>query len=88
MEAFEVQAAQCKTCIYRKNSHFDVPNLEAQIADKHMEGYFGGFRICHHSKTACCRGFWNRHKDKFTMGQLAQRLGWVTFVTHDTRKDL
>jgi hypothetical protein len=31
----------------------------------------------------CCRGFWNRHKDKFALGQIAQRLGWVVFIKGD-----
>ena len=30
--------------------------------------------------TACCRGFWNRHKDEFAVGQVAQRLGLVVEV--------
>jgi len=80
---FAVQDKQCATCIYRKNSPLDLKVLEAQIADPKMEGFFIGYRICHHSKTACCRGFWNRHKDKFTMGQIAQRLGLVKFVKDD-----
>lgn len=82
-EGFEVQAKQCATCIYRRDTNFDIKALEAQIADKSMKGYFRGHRICHHSKTACCRGFWNRHKDDFTMGQLAQRFKFVVFVHHD-----
>jgi hypothetical protein len=33
---------------------------------------------------ACCAGFWRRHRDRFTLGQLAQRLGWVRKVRHAT----
>ncbi len=33
--------------------------------------------------SACCRGFWNRHKNQFAAGQLAQRLGLVVFVEHN-----
>lgn len=79
---FEVQRRACRSCIYRKDSPLDVKALEAKCADGH--GGFKSWRQCHHSKTACCRGFWNRHKDKFQIGQLAQRLGFVKFVTHDT----
>lgn len=82
--SFEVQKRQCQTCIYRKDSPLDLKQLEAQIADKY--GGFSGHRICHHSDTACCRGFWNRHKDKFQMGQIAQRLGMVEFVEHDKER--
>jgi len=79
----KVQDRQCETCIYRKTSTLDIKSLEAQIADPYMEGFFKGSRICHHSKDAVCRGFWNRHKDHFTAGQLAQRLHFVEFVRHD-----
>jgi hypothetical protein len=80
---FEVQKKQCETCIYRKDSPLDVKSLEAQIADPRMAGFFTGYRVCHEQprrRKACCRGFWNRHKDHFTAGQIAQRLNWVEFV--------
>lgn len=83
-ETFAIQERQCATCIYRTDSALDLKKLEAAIADGY--GGFKSFRVCHHSKTACCRGFWNRHKDKFQLGQLAQRLGFVRFVNHDTLK--
>lgn len=82
---FEVQDKQCKTCIYRRDSSLDLKALEAQIADG--RGYFKSFRVCHHSTTACCRGFWNRHKDAFQLGQIAQRLGVVRFVRHDNQRE-
>jgi hypothetical protein len=81
---FKVQRKACATCIYRKDSALDIKKLEAQVADKF--GGFKGHRICHHSKDACCRGFWNKHKDKFQAGQIAQRLNLVEFVSHDTLK--
>ncbi len=83
VSGFEVQAKQCATCIYRTDSPLDLNKLEAQIKDPHMPGFFKGHRICHHSKTACCRGFWNRHKNNFTLGQIAQRLGLVREVNHN-----
>lgn len=78
---FKVQQKQCKTCIYRPDNPLDIDALEAQIADEH--GGFNGHRICHHSKDVCCRGFWDRHKDEFQLGQVAQRLGMVEFVDVD-----
>lgn len=75
---FRVQKRACSSCIYRKDSTLDLAKLEADVADRF--GGFRGHRVCHHSKDACCRGFWNRHKDKFAMGQIAQRLGMVEFV--------
>jgi hypothetical protein len=81
---FKVQQRQCKTCIYRSDSPLDLEVLEEQIADGY--GGFKGHRICHHSKDVCCRGFWEQHKDKFQLGQVAQRLGMVEFVDIDELK--
>ena len=84
MPGFRVQRQQCSSCIYRKDSPLDVAELEAQVKDEH--GYFSGHRRCHHSpdkSPVCCRGFWNRHKDEFAAGQIAQRLGAVEFVDVD-----
>ena len=41
---------------------------------------FKGYRICHNHDEAVCRGFWSRHKDKFQLGQIVQRLGMVVEV--------
>ena len=81
-----VASDQCSTCIYRADSPLDLKSLEAQIADPRMAGFFKGHRVCHtlQDETGtgpCCRGFWNRHKDRFTAGQIAQRLGLVKMVT-------
>lgn len=84
--AFKVQSRLCATCIYRPDSPLDIRKLEADVADPKMEGYFAKYRECHHAKRGskvCCRGFWNAHKDDFTAGQLAQRLGIVRFVDVD-----
>lgn len=81
---FLVQSKQCKTCIYKPGIGFDIAALEAEVADKF--GGFRAYRTCHHSRNVCCRGFWNRHKNKFQLGQIAQRLGFVKFVDVDTLK--
>jgi hypothetical protein len=81
---FKVQKKQCSTCIYRPDSPLDLAKLEAAIADEH--GGFKNHRTCHHSNDVCCRGFWDRHKDEFPGGQLAQRLDCVEFVEVDTLK--
>lgn len=88
----KVQRVQCATCIYRPDSSLDIRKLERQIADPRMKGHFKGARLCHHgsnrrSKGVICAGFWARHKDHFDVGQLAQRLNFVEFVTVDTLKD-
>ena len=81
---FLVQRQMCATCIYRPESTLDLAALEAAVADPKCRGFFSSFRVCHHSEDACCAGFWTRHKDAFTGGQLAQRLGLVVFVDEDT----
>jgi hypothetical protein len=81
---FLVQRKMCPTCIYRKDSRLDIKHLEAQVADGY--GGFKGYRECHHAKRGskvCCAGFWKRHKDRFAIGQIAQRLGLVRYVTVD-----
>lgn len=84
---FRVQRRQCETCIYKPDSPLDVAALEAAIADPRDAEFFASFRVCHHSDDACCRGFWDRHKNDFTLGQVAQRLGFVTFVDDDILKE-
>jgi|HubBroStandDraft_2_1064218.scaffolds.fasta_scaffold1632972_1 hypothetical protein len=73
-----VQRKACATCVYRDDSPLNVQALEARVRDPH--GGFSGYRVCHHSKDACCRGFWNRHKWEFQLGQIAQRLKLVEYV--------
>ena len=73
----------CSTCIYRPDSPLDLERLEEDVADG-----FGGFkthRQCHHTNEnpACCAGFWANHKDKFSMGQIAQRLDMVNYVERE-----
>lgn len=84
---FKVRRTQCSTCIYNPNSPLDLEKLEGDIADNY--GGFVGYRICHHTngdESACCAGFWARHKDKFPMGQIAQRFDMVEFVDTDLLK--
>ncbi len=80
---FKVKSKMCDTCIYRPECALDINTLEDAVKDPFMKGYFKGHRECHTPKRKsghCCRGFWNRHKDSFTLGQLAQRLGFVEYV--------
>ena len=85
MTELEVIKNACKTCIYRKDSPLDLDKLEAQIRDVKMDGFFAGHRVCHNHDRAVCRGFWNRHKNAFTLGQMAQRLGLVKEIENGAR---
>jgi hypothetical protein len=88
---FQVQRKPCESCIYRQDSPLDLAQLEAAIADPHMPGFFTGYRTCHHTTDdsgICCAGFWAKHRMDFTLGQIAQRMGWVEYVDVDIfRKD-
>jgi hypothetical protein len=87
MAMMNVQATMCRSCIYRPDSPLDLAKLEGEIADRF--GGFTGWRVCHHSAPndpVCCAGFWQRHKDQFQLGQVAQRLNMVRFVTVDALK--
>src|SRR5262245_51146463 len=80
----KVQRKQCRTCIYHPGqtaSRRSIEELENEVRDPYIG--FKGHRVCHHSDGACCRGFWDRHKDEFPAGQIAQRLGLVQFVDED-----
>lgn len=80
---FKVQRQRCASCIYRKDSSLDLQRLEAAVRDPIMG--FRGWRACHHARAGdvCCRGFWDNHRDEFTLGQIAQRLNAVEFVAVD-----
>ena len=78
--SFKVRKTRCPTCIYRKASPINIERLENEVKDRFG---FRGYRICHHTEDACCRGFWNRHKDEFQVGQIAQRLGFVEETDED-----
>ncbi len=65
--SLRVQRRQCDTCIYHYDTHFDLAQLEAEVRDEYMG--FKGYRICHHSDDACCRGFWNPTKMNFRPGR-------------------
>lgn len=81
---FKVQKRLCPTCIYRPDSPLDLAALEDAVRDPHIG--FRGHRICHHSIDVCCRGFWEKAKDQFPAGQIAQRLGCVEFVDVDVSR--
>lgn len=80
---FKVQRQRCSTCIYRKDSPLDLNRLEDAVRDSYVG--FSGYRACHHARSGdvCCRGFWDHHRDEFTLGRMAQALDVVEFVNVD-----
>lgn len=72
-----VQGSQCETCIYKPGSPLNLARLEREALRR------DSYRVCHHSKNAVCRGFWNAHSNDFNLGRIAQRLNAVRFVQDD-----
>jgi len=84
---FYVQKKRCSSCIYNAGSPLDTKELEDQVRDGN--GDLTRHRQCHHtskSDPACCRGFWDKHKDDFPGGQISQRMGMVVEVDIDTEE--
>lgn len=79
---FRVRKHRCKTCIFGTRGNWNLEELLGQIRDP--AGGFTGWRVCHHEQDEreerCCRGFWDKHKDDFQIGQVAQRLGVIREV--------
>ena len=77
---FLVRATPCESCIYQCRDPKFLKRLERQVSDGN--GGFRTYRSCHHhaSGFVCCRGFWNRHKNEFRLGQIAQMLDVVKEV--------
>lgn len=80
-----VQKDQCKSCIFRADSSLDLKKLLDDVRDFTVPGFlfFKGYRVCHYSEDAVCAGFWQSFKDRFALGQIAQRLGLVKYVQDD-----
>jgi hypothetical protein len=66
-------------------SGFAIKKLEREMADPYMKGFFDRSRVCHHSRSACCIGFWSRHKNDFAAGQIAQLLNCVIEVNRNRK---
>jgi hypothetical protein len=81
----KVQQKQCATCIFNVRfwSKKELSRFLVEIKDPHMRGHYYTHRICHHSKDAVCAKFWAQYKDRFNVGQIAQRLNLVEYVDHD-----
>jgi hypothetical protein len=83
---FLVQRRPCATCIYGPNSHLDVTMLESKVRDPKQPSFFRGYWVCHNAyprEPVCCAGFWQRHREAFARGQIAERLGLVRYVVRE-----
>jgi len=58
-----------------------VAELEAALLDRYV--FFSGFRICHHSGTACRGVFGTGTRISFRLAKSRKRLRLVRFVEHD-----
>ena len=85
-KGLKVRTTQCATCIYRPDSALasSLDALEAEAADPAMPGHFALWRACHTTRydtaDVVCAGFYERHRDRCTLLQLASRLGGIVQV--------
>lgn len=86
MRKLRVQREKCETCIFGR-SVLELGPLLDEVRDPHVRGYFRSWRVCHHSRDAVCQGFWEAYKDKFDVGQVAQRLNLVKYVSDDITRE-
>lgn len=79
----KVRKAQCDQCLFS-----DKKIVSAKRATDVVKGCLkkDTYFICHKTQTEdapgdmCCRGFWDRFKDNFNLGRIAQRLKMVEFI--------
>ena len=79
---FRVQEHPCNQCLFSTARIVDQERSDAIVKGcLDTDRYF----ICHKDRKhgnhgACCRGFWDRYKNHFLAGRLAQLLEIVKFV--------
>lgn len=78
-----IQKAKCDQCLFTKNMVVKNNTRRTEIIKSALNNdtYF----ICHKSSIAsngdvCCRGFWDKFKNDFNLGRIAQRLNFVNEV--------
>lgn len=81
----KVQKEKCNQCLFTKNMVVKNNARRTEI----IKGALAKdtFFVCHKSSIAkdghgdvCCRGFWDKFKNDFNLGRIAQRLNFVNEV--------
>ena len=82
--SFKVRKHRCKTCIFGSRVNWNLEELLDMIRDPENPESFTSYRVCHDDQDnvpeRCCRGFWDKHRNDFLLGRVAQIAGVVKEV--------
>lgn len=80
---FKIQTKQCDQCLFSRRRIVTAARFKNIIRDCTQLGNEKHF-VCHKASlkgdSVCCRGFWDKYKNNFQLGQVAQRLNLVEEV--------
>lgn len=80
----QVVQERCNQCLFSPDKIVSDERRK-EILDSCMKRGAETFFICHKTKRACCRGFYDSgYGQRVAVIQVADRLGLVEFVTEDT----
>jgi len=74
---FRVQGSKCDQCLFSDNKIVNDDRKEEVLRTTLKKDTFF---VCHKTDDVCCKGYWDKYKDKFTVGQIAQRLNLMKEV--------
>lgn len=76
----KIQKTKCDQCLFTKNRIVTLERAKEAVKDiLDNDSYF----CCHKSmdnNDVCCRGFWDAHKNDFSLGRLLQHLHIIIFI--------
>lgn len=80
----KVQSKPCNQCLFTKNRIVSKERATSIVKDSLKKDTFF---VCHKSSIegdghgeVCCKTYWDRYKNQFNLGRIAQRLDVVKFV--------
>ena len=74
---FRVKTQQCNQCLFSDNKIVNDARKEEVLRTTLKKD---SFFVCHKTDDVCCKGYWDSHKNDFTVGQIAQRLNLIKEV--------
>jgi len=85
-----VLAERCATCVFRPGNLMQLqPGRVRDMVDQAVADQ--SVIVCHATldtdANACCRGFWDAHRDRVQALQVAERLGVVAYQPPPPKED-
>ena len=72
----KVQKNQCNQCLFTKNRVVSKERMLDVVEQTLKQNtYFECHKATIQKQDVCCKGYWDRYKDHFTLGRIIQRLG-------------